>query len=147
MEEFRQRLVQQYGDAAAFETAYGVTGDADIVRATMEAARDTTFSSHMRNWARATTAAGSRAYLYFFTHTPPSPRAAEMKAFHAGEIPYVFNVVPSNDPREADFAYTEPYDLATEPYLEVGPTIKSGRHLLKTQLDFLEEALSRSRAR
>ena len=101
-----------------------------------------------------------------------------MKAFHAGEIPYVFNVVPSNDPREADFAYTdvdrkladamssywvnfvktgdpngaglprwEPYDLATEPYLEFGPTIKSGRHLLKTQLDFLEEALSRSRAR
>ena len=177
MAEFRQQLVQQYGDmAAAFETAYGVTSDVDIVRATMEAARDTTFSSHMRNWARATTAAGSRAYLYFFTHTPPSPRAAEMKAFHAGEIPYVFNVVPSNDPREGGFAYTdvdrkladamssywvnfvktgdpngsglprwEPYDLATEPYLEFGPTIKSGRHLLKTQLDFLEKALARRR--
>ena len=175
MEEFRKRLAQQYGDMAAeFETAYGVTSDADIVRATLEVGRDTTFTSHMRNWARATTAAGSRAFLYFFTHIPPSPRAAEMKAFHAGDIPYVFNVVPSTDPREAGFAYTDvdrkladtmssywvnfvstgdvngpglptwqPYDLASEPYLEFGATIKSGRHLLKTQLDFLEKALAR----
>jgi para-nitrobenzyl esterase len=37
---------------------------------------------------------------------PPSPRAKELKAFHAGEIPYVFNVVPSQDPREAGFTYT-----------------------------------------
>jgi para-nitrobenzyl esterase len=61
----------------------------------------------MRHWARATTAAGSRAYLYYFTHTPPHPRANELRAFHAGEIPYVFNVVPSSDPREAGFRYTD----------------------------------------
>ena len=177
MEEFRRRLTQQFGEMAAeFEQAYGVKGDADIVRATLEVGRDTTFSSHMRNWARATTAGGSRAYLYYFTHTPPSPRAAEMRAFHAGEIPYVFNLVPSPDPREAGFAYTDvdhklaetmssywvnfvtngdpngpglpkwvPYDLAAEPYLEFGASIKSGRHLLKTQLDFLEKALARPR--
>jgi para-nitrobenzyl esterase len=61
----------------------------------------------MRQWARATTAAGQAAYLYFFTHPPPHPRASDLKAFHAGEIPYVFNVVPSSDPREAGFAYRE----------------------------------------
>jgi para-nitrobenzyl esterase len=108
MEDFRKRLVQQYGELASeFETAYGVTSDGDIAPALMAAARDTTFSSHMRHWARATTAAGSRAYLYYFTHTPPHPRARELKAFHASEIPYVFNVVPSSDPREAGFAYTD----------------------------------------
>jgi para-nitrobenzyl esterase len=128
----------------------------------------------MRSWARMTTAAGANAFLYFFTHTPPHPRAAELKAFHASEIPYVFNVVPSNDPREAGFAYAESdralaeamssywanfittgnpngqglpewpaYSLATEPYLELGTTIRSGNHLLTRELDFLERALAR----
>ena len=51
-------------------------------------------------------ASGSTAYLYYFTHVPPHPRARELRAFHAAEIPYVFDVVPSTDPREAGFAYT-----------------------------------------
>jgi para-nitrobenzyl esterase len=107
LEEFRQRLTQQYGELAAeFETVYRVTGDADIVPALMAVGRDTTFSSHMRTWARMTVAAGSDAFLYYFTHTPPHPRAAELKAFHASEIPYVFNVIPSTDPREAGYTYT-----------------------------------------
>ena len=80
--------------------------DADIAGALLGASRDSTFSLHMRTWARYTTSAGARAYLYWFSHVPPHPRAAELKAFHASEIPYVFNVVPSNDPREAGFAYT-----------------------------------------
>jgi para-nitrobenzyl esterase len=175
LEEFRKRLTRQYGEfAAEFEVAYGVTSAADITRALMAAGRDTTFSSHMRSWARMTTAAGANAFLYFFTHTPPHPRAAELKAFHASEIPYVFNVVPSNDPREAGFAYAESdralaeamssywanfittgnpngqglpewpaYSLATEPYLELGTTIRSGNHLLTRELDFLERALAR----
>jgi carboxylesterase type B len=42
---------------------------------------------------------------------PPSPRAGELQAFHAGEIPYVFKVIPSTDPREAGFTYG-PYDTA-----------------------------------
>jgi para-nitrobenzyl esterase len=175
LEEFRGRLTQQYGELAGdFEKAYGVTSDADIARALMAVGRDTTFSSHMRSWARMTTAAGARAFLYYFTHTPPHPRAAELKAFHASEIPYVFNVVPSTDPREAGYAYTDTdrrladamsnywvnfittgdpngtglpewpaYSLDTEPYLEFGPSIRAGKHLLKRELDFLDRALTR----
>jgi para-nitrobenzyl esterase len=30
-----------------------------------------------------------------------------LRAFHASEIPYVFNVVPSTDPRETGYAYTK----------------------------------------
>jgi para-nitrobenzyl esterase len=108
MDEFRKRIAQQYGELApAFEEVYGVKSDGDIAEAMLAASRDTVFSLHMRTWARRTTAAGSRAYLYFFSYAPPHPRRAQLKAFHASEIPYVFNVVPSGDPREAGFAYTD----------------------------------------
>jgi para-nitrobenzyl esterase len=107
-DDFKKRIAQQYGALASdFEIAYGVKGEADVADALLGAARDTTFSLHMRTWARETTAAGSKAYLYYFTHVPPHPRAQQLRAFHAAEIPYVFNVVPSADPREAGFAYTD----------------------------------------
>src|SRR5262249_23637969 len=107
-DDFKKRIAQQYGPLAGeFEAAYGVEGANDIAEAMLAAARDTTFSSHRRSWVRATTAAGAKAYLYYFTHVPPHPRAKELRAFHASEIPYVFNVVPSSDPREAGFAYTQ----------------------------------------
>jgi para-nitrobenzyl esterase len=175
LDALRQRLAQQFGEhAAEFETAYGVTSEADIVPALLAASRDTTFSSHMRTWARMTTAAGSKAYLYYFSYVPPHPRARDLRAFHASEIPYVFNVVPSSDPREAGFAYTDrdrqlsaemsgywinfiktgdpngkglsewpSYHAETEPYLEFGTAIRTGRHLLKRELDFLDKALAR----
>ena len=104
-----------------------------------------------------------------FSHVPPSPRQAELGAFHASELPYVFNVLTFGDPREAGFAYTAadhqladqmssywanfvksgdpngeglprwlPYDTTNEPFLEFGSPIKSGTHLLKRELDFLE---------
>jgi para-nitrobenzyl esterase len=109
LDDYKKRIAQQYGELAGdFEAAYGpVHTDADAADALLGAARDATFSLHMRTWARLTSAAGSRAYLYSFSHVPPHPRAAELKAFHASEIPYVFDVVPSKDPREAGFAYTD----------------------------------------
>ena len=109
VDEYKKRIGEQYGPMAEdFDAAYGpVRSDADIAAALLGAARDTTFSLHMRTWARLTTAAGARAYLYSFSHVPPHPRARELKAFHASEIPYVFGVVPSSDPREAGFRYTE----------------------------------------
>ena len=108
VDDFKKRVTQLYGEhASELALAYGVKTDADAPAATLALARDTTFSWHMRQWARATVDAGSNAFLYFFSHTPPSPRAAELGAFHAGEIPYVFNVIPSTDPREAGFTYTD----------------------------------------
>ena len=93
LDDFRKRMAQQFGEMAAeIERAYDVKADADVVNAALAVSRDTTFSSHMRHWARASVAAGSRAWLYYFSHVPPSPRAGELQAFHAGEIPYVFKV-------------------------------------------------------
>jgi para-nitrobenzyl esterase len=108
LEDFRRWAIYHFREMAGdLEKAYNVTGEADVVRAVVDVARDTTFSSHMRNWARHVTAAGSKAFLYSFTYAPPSPRRSELGAFHAGEIPYVFNVIPSPDPREMGFEYSE----------------------------------------
>jgi para-nitrobenzyl esterase len=107
-EDYKKRIASQYSDMApAFETAYGVKGPDDVERALLAVSRDTIFSLHMRTWARLTTAAGSRAYLYLFSHVPPSPRRAELGAFHASELPYVFGVLAAGDPREAGFAYDD----------------------------------------
>jgi len=170
MEDFRKRVATQYGDLAKdFEQAYDVQSEADIARALLAAGRDTTFSWHMRTWARHTVTVGQRAFLYLFSHAPPSPRASELRAFHAAEIPYVFNVL-GIDPREAGFAYTDvdrrladqmssywanfitrgdpngpglpkwpAFDLKSEPHIEFGETIRTGTDLFKTQLDFQEK--------
>ncbi len=107
-EEYRRRVTAQYGSAVGdFETAYNVRGDQDIAPAMLGAFRDALFSLPMRTWARLTTAAGERAYLYLFGHVPPSPRRDALRAFHASELPYVFNVLTAGDPRETGFAYTD----------------------------------------
>jgi para-nitrobenzyl esterase len=114
-EEYRARIRGLFGDALAeFEAAYGVTGEDAIPQAILAVGRDLTFSYHMRAWARATEAAGSRAYLYLFSHVPPSPRRDELKAFHASELPYVFGALRAGDPREAGFAYTAADDRVSD---------------------------------
>lgn len=108
VEAFERRIDADYGIAAAsFADAYRVQGAADIRRVMLGAFRDAWFSLPMRTWARMATAARSRAYLYLFSHRPPSPRRDELGAFHASEIPYVFNVLTAGDVREAGFAYTD----------------------------------------
>jgi para-nitrobenzyl esterase len=47
---------------------------------------------HMRRYAQAQAAIGRRAYLYYFTHEPPTePGKPNLRATHTAEIPYVFN--------------------------------------------------------
>ena len=52
---------------------------------------------------------GGMAMVYLARQTDLDRFVAlkELGAFHASEIPYVFNVVPSSDPREAGFAYRD----------------------------------------
>ena len=113
------------------------------------------------------TAAGKPAFLYQFTRVPPGPNPA-WGAYHAAEIQYAFNNVGSRpwvtdvDRRLADqmssywvnFATTgdpngkglpkwTPYDVASEPYLELGNPVEAKNHLLKAQLDFLESLQQR----
>jgi para-nitrobenzyl esterase len=161
--EYRTRIAWQYGDMVKeFESLYPVKSEADILQAFRDSATDHDFTLQMRTWARMTTAAGLKAYLYQFSHVPPNPRPG-LGANHTAEIEYVFNNLVSPwsyadvDRRLADamssywtnFAKTGnpngsglpqwmPYDLNDEPYMEFGDAPAMGRHMKKARLDFQE---------
>jgi para-nitrobenzyl esterase len=112
-DEYRRRMAAQFrGFVEEFEQVYGVHDSSDlgqIRRAMLGLSRDTTFSRHMRAWARAMASTAdtdrARAFLYLFAHVPPHPRRAELGAYHTGELPYTFNTLGCGDPREAGFEY------------------------------------------
>jgi len=51
---------------------------------------------------------------------------------------YWVNFARTGDPNGAGLAKWQPYNLDTEPYMDLGPTLRAGNHLLKRQLDYLE---------
>lgn len=170
LDEYRKRAEPQYGEAMRdFEALYPVKSDADVVTAYLSSLRDVSFTLPMRTWARMTGTGRSKAWLYFFSHVPPNPNSKMLGAYHAGEIAYVFNNLNSQNPllREADRQLAEmmssywvnfaakgnpngaglpkwvPYDRQSEPYMDFGDPVKLRNHLLKAQLDFLEQFAQR----
>jgi carboxylesterase type B len=57
---------------------------------------------------------------------------------------YWVNFVTTGDPNGKGLPHWPRYALETEPYLEIGRVIRSGHHLLKRELDFLQKALQRN---
>ncbi len=53
--------------------------------------RDALYGWTAENLVRRQTALGQSAYLYFFDHGYPAADAANLHAFHASELPYVFS--------------------------------------------------------
>jgi len=168
LDEFNTRMAAQFpGLAAELNAVYPVKTDADIASAMLGLGRDQTFTLEMRTWARMVSAGGRKAFLYQFTRVPPGPNPA-WGAYHASEIAYVFNNLSSRpwatdadrrladqmssywinfatagDPNGKGLPTWAPYDAATEPYLDLGDAVQVRNHLLKAQLDFLEQAQQR----
>jgi para-nitrobenzyl esterase len=165
IDDYRKRIATQYGEMARdIDLVYPVKSDADAAGAYLGVVRDVTFTLQMRTWARMTSTGRAKAYLYSFSHVPPNPNSKYLGAYHAGEIAYVFGNLPQNsliqeaDHRLADtmsaywvnFAKTgDPngkglpkwtaYNTKDEPYMDFGDPVQLRNHLLKTQLDFLEQ--------
>jgi para-nitrobenzyl esterase len=164
--DYRKRVEPQYGEMLSeFEGAYPVKSDADVPAAWLASLRDVTFTLPMRTWARMTGTGKSKAYLYYFTHVPPNPNSKYLGAYHAGEIAYVFNNLNRQNPllQEADSKLADtmcsywvnfaikgdpngnglpkwtPYNRDAEPYMDFGEKVQVRNHLLKEQLDFLEQ--------
>ena len=96
IDDFHTRIAAQFpGMANEFDAVYPVKTEADIAEAMLGVGRDATFTLEMRTWARMVTAGGRKAFLYQFTHVPPSPNANAWGAYHASEIPYVFGTLRS----------------------------------------------------
>ena len=162
--------------AAQIRTRVGAMADRFLQlypAATAEQARDAHYASYrdfafgweMRTWARLQAKTGkAKAYLYYFSHVPPGPRSATIRAYHASEIAYVFNTLSTRaassdaDQRLADMmsgywanfaitgnpnakelppwpAYKESQDLA----LEFGDQVKPIAHLHKPALDAIDD--------
>lgn len=163
---YEQRAKAFFGAATAGAIAlYPAKTDADAGRAFLGVSRDITFTQPMRAWARATIKGKSKAYLYQFTRVPPVPNREYLGAFHAAEIAYAFdNLTKSprkNEPVDFNLAKTmsaywvnfartgdpngeglpkwEPYNEKDEPYLDLGETVALKNHLLKKELDFIEQ--------
>ena len=163
--EYRARIEPQYGELVReFDVVYPVRSDADVPKAWLASMRDATFTWPMRTWARLTATGRSKAYLYWFSHAPPVPNSQFFGAFHAGEIPYVFhnfnprmnvrevdtrlsetimgywiNFAATGDPNGAGLPKWTAYDAKNAPYMDFGPIIQQKNHLLREQLDFIEQ--------
>jgi para-nitrobenzyl esterase len=59
---------------------------------------------------------------------------------------YWVNFATTGDPNGKDLPKWTPYDLASEPYLDLGDTVQTKNHLLKAQLDFLESLQQKRRS-
>lgn len=161
--DLKEALGRQYEDADfdAFTQSYGGGDDDTAMEAYLAMIRDSAFSSQMRWWARATENVSSDAYVYYFTGTPPIPNSEYLRAYHSSDVPYAFqnisstyedvdralsdamsdywvNFAKTGNPNGEGLPKWGAYSLDSEPYMELGDTVKPGNHLLKTELDYMD---------
>jgi para-nitrobenzyl esterase len=92
IDAYRAFLDETYGDgAAAVLDVYPAGTDEEARRSYLAAIGDSRFGWGARQWARLQAKVSSPAYLYFFERVPPGAQSERFGAYHAAEIPYVFD--------------------------------------------------------
>jgi para-nitrobenzyl esterase len=156
---------RRYGDRAdEFMKAYSAETADEAQDAYMASFRDEWFTWQMRTWARLTKNGDAPAYLYYFSRVPPQPGSDRLGAYHAAEIPYVFNNLHTSkfDLNDAEYEFADQvsdywvnfaktgdpngegllrwraYAEEDEHYLAFGNIIRGDQHLLTEQCDFYE---------
>lgn len=158
---------RQYGDhAGRFNELYPATGDSDVADAFLRSVGDTYFGLQMVTWAETMAKVSSPAYLYYFTHVPPTSNSEYLGAYHAAEIAYAFNncgksndydgpvdmavaeyisnywvnFARNGDPNTPGMPMWMPYETSTEYYMELGAEPRLDQRLMNEKLDFLKAA-------
>lgn len=94
---YEEAIRSRYGDLAdAYLTLYP---SSDIAGSVLAAPRDALYGWTSERMARSQTRLGQPAFLYFFDHGYPAADEADLHAFHAAEIPYVFGTADRAPPR------------------------------------------------
>jgi para-nitrobenzyl esterase len=173
MDSFIEASRKKYGALAdRFLKLYSVSAGGDPRDALLHSLRDEWFTWEMRSWARLSERAGDKAYLYFFSHVPPRPEAQQLGAYHAAEIPYVFDnlkLLPWTS-SAADQALAETmsdywvrfattgnpnggsqppwpvYHAASGACLEFGQAVQQRDAVLSAECDFYDEYVTAKRA-
>ena len=103
-------LPPQPADPAAYEAAirarYGDLADAmlerypsdDLDEALLATTRDAMYGWTAERLVRSQTALGQPSYLYYYDHSYPAADEAGLHAFHASELPYVFDTFSGTPP-------------------------------------------------
>jgi para-nitrobenzyl esterase len=90
--QWKDRVRQRWGDLAdQYLALYPAGNDEEATNSSQRQFADEMFW-HMRLFAAAQAKLGKKAWLYYFTHEPPTdPGKRNLRATHTAEIPYVFN--------------------------------------------------------
>ena len=103
--EYRSSARRTHGDRAArFLDLYPGDTPSQALASSLQMQTDSVMARAMYRWARLQTQAGlSRAFLYFFSHTPPEEGLEKYGAYHGAEVAYAYD----NLGADSDAAYTE----------------------------------------
>lgn len=114
VEEHVASVKERFGPfAGRILELYPANNEAEAKRAARDLVRDLAFGWHTWSWARLQAqAGGSNVYLYYFDQVLPVPDSspfADARAFHAAELPYVFEHLDQRSLawRPEDFAISE----------------------------------------
>ena len=167
---YLQTTLPEAAEAAA--DLYPAENDEQAMASWSSLFGDVLFGYPMRAWARGMENVASNAYLYWFTWWPPVENSDQYRAFHAGEIGYVFGnldlfgAVPTDEDRAlselmssiwTQFAKTgnpngeglpewQAYTAANEAYMEIGQQTGAKTHLRMAHMALVESAWQQRRA-
>ena len=92
-EAYTREIRARYGDLAdAFLSRYPAD---DIDGSMLATTRDALYGWTSERLTAKQTDAGAPSFLYYFDHGYPAAEAADLRAFHASEIPFVFGTTDS----------------------------------------------------
>jgi para-nitrobenzyl esterase len=100
---YEDNVRARYGDLAdAYLELYPPQ---NLDQAQLDASRDAIFGWSAERLVRKQAAMGQPAFLYYFSHNYPTAQAADLTAFHASEVPFVFGTLantPASWPKIPD---------------------------------------------
>ena len=95
--DYEAAIRSRYGDLA--DAFLGVYPASDLGESVLAATRDALYGWTAERMARRQTALGQPTFVYLFDHGYPAADEADLHAFHAAEIPYVFGGLDRTPPR------------------------------------------------
>ena len=167
LQEREEALATVFGlnPAKALQALYGMNSEETWDSGAADMLGDDLFGVHMRFVGRRNAESGAPTFLYHFTRVPPSPNQT-IGAFHAAEIPFVFNSHPrglrttpadevltsamlsywtnfarTGDPNGTGVPHWPAYEPERDLWLDLNHSIRVIEGLRARKLDILEETL------